>query len=73
MRLSVHGQLSASNVARMYQHSKRAKEEFSALTLTAKYCVGIARYTQSPVNEFAALGEDLAALTLDDEIQNMAS
>jgi transcription elongation factor SPT6 len=58
-------------VARMYQHSKRANEEFSALSLTAKYCVGIARYTQSPINEYAALGEDLAALTLDDEFQNL--
>jgi transcription elongation factor SPT6 len=58
-------------VARIYQHSKRADEEFSALSLAAKYCVGIARYVQSPINEYAALGEDLAALTLDEEIQNM--
>lgn len=58
-------------VARMYQHSKRADEEFSALSLIAKYCVGIARYTQSPLNEYAALREDLAALTLDDEFQNL--
>jgi transcription elongation factor SPT6 len=58
-------------VARMYQHSKRAIEEFSALSLTAKYCVGIGRYVQSPINEYAALGEDLAALTLDDEFQNL--
>ncbi|KAI0798004.1 transcription elongation factor Spt6 [Abortiporus biennis] len=46
-------------VARIYQHSKRADEEFSALSPVAKYCVGLARYTQSPLNEYAALGADI--------------
>jgi transcription elongation factor SPT6 len=48
-------------VARIYQHSKRAANEFSALSVTAKYCVGLARYTQSPLNEYAALGSDITA------------
>ncbi|KAI0093685.1 transcription elongation factor Spt6 [Irpex rosettiformis] len=51
-------------VARMYQHSKRAAEEFSALTPIAKYCIGLARYVQSPLNEFAALGSDITAINL---------
>lgn len=59
--------------ARIYQHSKRASEEFSALSLTAKYCVGLARYTQSPMNEYAALGRDMAAITYDEDSQQLVS
>lgn len=58
-------------VARIYQHSKRAEDEFSALPLTAKYCVGLARYAQSPLNEYAALGSDLTAISFDDEAQQL--
>ncbi|KAL6300573.1 SH2 domain-containing protein [Sparassis latifolia] len=58
-------------VARMYQHSKRAAEEFSALSPLAKYCVGLARYTQSPVNEFAALGTDITAIMFDEDNQQL--
>lgn len=56
-------------VARMYQNSKRAEEEFSALSPTAKYCIGLARYAQSPLNEYAALGSDITAITFDDRYQ----
>lgn len=52
-------------VARIYQNSARAATEFSELSPVAKYCVGLARYAQSPLNEYAALGQDLAALTYD--------
>ena len=55
------------DVARIYQHSKRAADEFSALSLTAKYCVGLARYIQSPLNEYAALGPDIAAISFENE------
>lgn len=58
-------------VARLYQHSKRADEEFSALTPLAKYCVGLARYAQSPLNEYAALGTDIKAITFDEDNQNL--
>ncbi|OSX65311.1 hypothetical protein POSPLADRAFT_1167539 [Postia placenta MAD-698-R-SB12] len=58
-------------VARIYQHSKRADEEFSALTPLAKYCVGLARYAQSPLNEYAALGTDIKAITFDEDNQNL--
>ncbi|KAG8724018.1 Transcription elongation factor spt6 [Ceratobasidium sp. 395] len=50
-------------VARIYQHSPRAEAEFSALPLIARYCVSMARYVQSPLNEYAALGSDLAVIT----------
>jgi transcription elongation factor SPT6 len=59
------------DVARLYQHSKRAAEEFSTFSLTAKYCVGLARYAQNPLNEFAALGADITAITFDEEDQHL--
>jgi transcription elongation factor SPT6 len=60
-------------VARIYQHSKRAADEYSALSPTAKYCVGLARYTQSPLIEYAALGPDITAISFDDEDQHLVS
>jgi hypothetical protein len=60
-------------VARIYQHSKRAEEEFSALSPTAKYCVGLARYVQSPLNEYAALGPDITAISFDEDSQQLVS
>ncbi|CAK5277668.1 unnamed protein product [Mycena citricolor] len=51
------------DVARLFQHSQRADDEFSSHTTLTKYCVGLARYIQSPVNEYAALGPDIAAIT----------
>jgi transcription elongation factor SPT6 len=58
-------------VARIYQHSKRAAQEFSALSPTAKYCVGLARYTQSPLNEYAALGSDVTAISFEEDDQHL--
>jgi transcription elongation factor SPT6 len=52
-------------VARIYQHSKRAKAEFNELPTTGKYCVALARFAQSPVTEYAALGRDILALSFD--------
>jgi transcription elongation factor SPT6 len=53
------------DVARIYQNSQRAAAEFSELPTLGKYCVGLARYAQSPLNEYAALGSDLTAITHD--------
>ncbi|TIA79740.1 hypothetical protein E3P98_03101 [Wallemia ichthyophaga] len=53
------------DVARIFQHSKRAEVEFGQLPITGRYCVGLARYVQSPLNEFAALGEDITAISID--------
>lgn len=52
-------------VARIYQHSKRAKTEYAELPTIGKYCIALARFVQSPVTEYAALGKDLTALTFD--------
>lgn len=54
------------DVARIYQHSTRAAEEHPSLNKLARYCVALARYVQSPLQEFAALSdEDLLALRYD--------
>ena len=53
------------DVARIYQHGQRAAQEFTELSTLGKYCVGLARYAQSPLNEYAALGADLSALSYD--------
>jgi transcription elongation factor SPT6 len=58
-------------VARIYQHSKRAADEYSALSPTAKYCVGLARYTQSPLIEYAALGSDITAISFEEDDQQL--
>ncbi|KAJ7172406.1 transcription elongation factor SPT6 [Mycena filopes] len=58
-------------VARLYQHSDRANAEFSAHSLITKYCVGLARYVQSPLNEFAALGSDISAVLLESVEQRL--
>ncbi|TFK76387.1 transcription elongation factor SPT6 [Pluteus cervinus] len=59
------------DAARIYQHSKRAADEFSALSPTAKYCVGLARYTQSPLNEYAALGPDITTISFEEDDQHL--
>lgn len=61
------------DVARIYQHSDRAADEFGALSPTAKYCVGLARYTQSPLNEYAALGADITAISFEEHDQHLVS
>ncbi|EJD52929.1 hypothetical protein AURDEDRAFT_110772 [Auricularia subglabra TFB-10046 SS5] len=58
-------------VARLYQHSARATDEFSDLSTMAKYCVGLARFAQSPLIEYAALGSDLPAITFDADAQTL--
>lgn len=50
------------DVARIYQNSTRAAMEFPELSKLGKYCVGLGRYVQSPLNEYAALGPDLLAI-----------
>jgi transcription elongation factor SPT6 len=61
----------SDEIARIYQHSNRAAEEFTALSPIAKYCVGLARYIQSPLNEYAACGPDIATITFEDDNQHL--
>lgn len=53
------------DVARLFQNSKRATTHFAELPLVARYCLGLARYVQSPLCEFASLGQDITAITYD--------
>ncbi|CEH12620.1 Transcription elongation factor SPT6 [Ceraceosorus bombacis] len=54
------------DVARLYQHSARAADEHPSLDVLTRYCVALARYAQSPLNEFAALEEgDLLSVRYD--------
>ncbi|RUS16496.1 hypothetical protein BC937DRAFT_91142 [Endogone sp. FLAS-F59071] len=49
-------------VARLYQQSRRAQEEFKELPPLMRYCIALARRLQSPLNEYAALGKDLSSI-----------
>jgi len=59
------------DVARIYQHSQRAASEYGGLSSVTKYCVGLARYVQSPLNEFVALGSDITAITFEEDDQHL--
>lgn len=61
------------DVARLYQHSDRAQKEFGLYPPTARYCVGLGRYAQSPIHEYCALGSDIIAITFDDHSQKLVS
>jgi len=61
------------DVARIYQHSQRAASEYGSLSSVTKYCVGLARYVQSPLNEFVALGSDITAITFEEDDQHLVS
>lgn len=56
-------------VARIFQHSRRATEEFASLPVIGRYCAGLARYVQSPLNEYVALGADISAISFHDDQQ----
>lgn len=59
-------------VARLYQHSERAKHEHPDLAPLTKYCCALARYVQSPVLEYAALGKDIVSISFH-PAQNLLS
>lgn len=59
----------ADQVARIFQHSRRATEEFGSLPTIGRYCAGLARYIQSPLNEYAALGADITAISFHEDQQ----
>ncbi|ETI29564.1 hypothetical protein G647_02017 [Cladophialophora carrionii CBS 160.54] len=51
-------------VARMSKASERMRNEYSGLARSemALYCVGLARYLQSPLQEYAGLGRDVVSI-----------
>ncbi|EPX73751.1 transcription elongation factor Spt6 [Schizosaccharomyces octosporus yFS286] len=52
-------------IARLYQNSSRATDEFPSFSTTTLYCIALARYVQNPLFEYAALGHDLLSLSFD--------
>ncbi|KAK4053287.1 Transcription elongation factor spt6 [Microbotryomycetes sp. JL221] len=54
------------DVARIFSNSERGSTEFPELSRIAKYCIGLARFAQSPLHEYASLGsDDLVAISYD--------
>ena len=52
-------------VARLYHTSERAIAENPSFPPTTRYCVGLARYIQSPMLEYAALGKNITSISFD--------
>ena len=52
-------------VARLYQTSDRATMEHPGFAPLTKYCVGLAKYLQNPMKEYASLGRDIVSLSFD--------
>lgn len=49
--------------ARLYKDSARAQTEHPSLNTITRYCVGLARYMQNPLKEYAALGRDVSSIS----------
>lgn len=49
-------------VARLYQHSERAKRDHPGFAPLTHYCVALAKYLQSPLKEYASLGRDVVSI-----------
>ncbi|AOA65286.1 Nucleosome remodeling protein [Komagataella phaffii CBS 7435] len=48
--------------ARLYQHSSKSSAEYPNRPQLAKYCIGLAKYIQSPLLEYLALDESMYSL-----------
>lgn len=53
--------------ARLYQNSTRAMLELAEKPTLVKYCVGLARYVQSPLLEYISLRDDIFSLVFYDQ------
>ncbi|ODQ64228.1 hypothetical protein NADFUDRAFT_83784 [Nadsonia fulvescens var. elongata DSM 6958] len=51
-------------VARLYQNSKRAELEFPDSPPLERYLISLARYVQSPLLEYAALGSEISGIPI---------
>ncbi|KAF2485073.1 transcription elongation factor SPT6 [Neohortaea acidophila] len=52
-------------VARLYHTSNRANAEHPGLPPLTRYAIGLAKYLQSPLKEYAALGRDIVSISFD--------
>ncbi|TID29825.1 hypothetical protein CANINC_001574 [Pichia inconspicua] len=53
-----------NETARLFEYSERANEEFSDKPVVAKFCISIARYVQSPLLEYIALGDSITSVQI---------
>ncbi|KAL4894312.1 SH2 domain-containing protein [Aspergillus ambiguus] len=49
-------------VARLYQHSERARKDHPSFAPLTHYCVALGKYLQSPLKEYASLGRDVVSI-----------
>ncbi|ODV87551.1 hypothetical protein CANARDRAFT_174585 [[Candida] arabinofermentans NRRL YB-2248] len=61
-----------NETARLFEHSDRANQEFSDKPVVAKFCIGIARYVQSPLLEYISLGKSITSISIHKH-QNLLS
>ncbi|PNS19134.1 hypothetical protein CAC42_1870 [Sphaceloma murrayae] len=57
--------LTNDEVARLYHTSDRALSEYPTLPPLTRYCIGLARYMQSPLKEYVALGNDIISISFN--------
>lgn len=57
-------------VARLYHTSKRATLDYPSVAPLTKYCVGLGKYLQSPLKQYAALGRDILSISFNPD-QNL--
>ncbi|OCF71672.1 transcription elongation factor SPT6 [Kwoniella mangroviensis CBS 8886] len=57
--------------ARLYMNSEDAEKEFPNLPLNGRYALGLARYTQNPLNAYAKLGKQIASVTFMEHHQKL--
>ncbi|WVW82891.1 transcription elongation factor SPT6 [Kwoniella bestiolae CBS 10118] len=57
--------------ARLYMNSEEAEKEFPNLPLNGRYALGLARYTQNPLNAYAKLGKQIASVTFMEHHQKL--
>jgi transcription elongation factor SPT6 len=50
------------DVARLYHNSTRSQVDLPSVPPLTRYCVALARYMQSPLKEYAALGKDIVSI-----------
>ncbi|KAK4686395.1 transcription elongation factor SPT6, partial [Tremellales sp. Uapishka_1] len=57
--------------ARMYMTSEEAEKEHPTLPLNGRYALGLARYTQDPLNAYCRLGKSIASITFLEHHQKL--
>ncbi|KAH9808979.1 SH2 domain-containing protein [Melampsora americana] len=57
------------DTARLCQQTKLGEDDFGGLPAIGRYCVALARYVQSPLNEYAAAGPDITAISFHPDQQ----